>query len=102
MTRKNFSRLAGWLKVTVCAVLLSAAITTTAGHAQDATSGSISGVVTDANGELVKGATVTLTNTDRNQVRTVTTNSKGAYTATSLPLGHYSVTIEDAGFSTLR
>ena len=71
-------------------------------RSQDATSGSISGTVTDSNKALIKGAKVTLTNTDRNQVvRTVTTNSAGYYTATGLPLGLYTVKIEDAGFSTV-
>jgi len=81
----------------LCTILLATGMT--AARAQDATSGSISGTVTDANGALIKGATVTLTNTDRNQVqRTVSTNESGFYTATSLPLGHYNVTIENAGF----
>ena len=71
------------------------------GSAQEV-SGTISGTVTDATGALVKGATIVLRNTDRNQdVRTVTSNSKGFYTAASLPLGTYTVTIEDPGFQTV-
>lgn len=63
------------------------------------TTGSISGTITDASGASVKGATVTLTNTDRGQdVRTLTTNSAGFYTATSLPLGTYSVKVSSGGF----
>jgi len=69
--------------------------------AQDATTGSISGTVTDASGALIKGATVTLINTDRNHVeRTLTTSGSGFFTATSLPLGTYSVKIVDSGFKT--
>jgi len=63
------------------------------------TTGSISGTVTDASGATVKGAKVTLTNTDRGEViRTLTTSSAGFYTGTSLPLGTYSVKVEDGGF----
>lgn len=63
------------------------------------TTGSISGTITDSSGASVKGATVTLTNTDRGEdVRTLTTNSAGFYTATSLPLGTYSVKIASGGF----
>ena len=66
---------------------------------QDATTGSISGTITDSSGALVKGATVTLTNTDRNHAeRTLTTNGAGFYTATALPLGTYTVKITDHGF----
>jgi hypothetical protein len=70
-----------------------------AGAAQDASTGSISGTVTDASGALIKGATVTIVNTDRNDVeRTIVTNGSGLYTATSLPLGHYVVKVADQGF----
>ena len=63
------------------------------------TMGSISGTVTDKSGAFIKGATVTLLNTDRGAVqRTLSTNSSGFYTAGSLPLGTYTVKIADSGF----
>jgi len=69
-------------------------------QAQDVT-GSISGTITDSSGASVKGAAVTLTNTDRGQdVRKVITNSAGFYTATSLPLGTYTVKVVNSGFKT--
>lgn len=69
-------------------------------QAQDVT-GSISGTITDSSGATVKGAVVTLTNTDRGQdIRKLITNSAGFYTATSLPLGTYSVKVTDSGFKT--
>ena len=81
----------------VLAVLVS--VVCVRAEAQDANTGSISGTVTDTTGAVIKGATVTLTNTDRGAVeRTLTTNSAGFYTATALPLGTYSVKITDAGF----
>ena len=65
------------------------------------TTGSISGTITDSSGANIKGATVTLTNTDRGHVeRTLRTTSVGFFTATSLPLGTYSVKVTDAGFKT--
>jgi hypothetical protein len=67
--------------------------------AQDTTSGSISGTVTDSSGVAIKGATIELINTDRGAtIRTLTTNSAGFFTGTSLPLGTYTVHIVDAGF----
>jgi hypothetical protein len=69
------------------------------GVAQDASTGSISGTVTDSTGAVVKGATVSLVNTDRNDVeRKIVTNGSGFYTATSLPLGHYVVKVANKGF----
>ena len=65
------------------------------------TTGSISGTITDSSGASVKGATVTLTNTERGRdLRTLTTNPAGFYTATSLPLGTYSVKVTAGGFKT--
>jgi len=67
------------------------------GHGQEV-SGSISGTIADRRSEC-EGASVTLTNTDRGQdVRTLTTNGAGFYTATSLPLGTYTIKIVAAGF----
>ncbi len=69
-------------------------------YAQE-TTGSISGTITDSTGASIKGATVTVTNTDRGTaLRTLTTNSAGYFTATSLPLGTYSVKVSASGFKT--
>ena len=85
------------MRVALCTAFVATALI--AAGAQDATSGSISGTITDSSGAAIKGATVTVTNTDRNHVeRTVVTNGAGFYTATALPLGHYSVQITDQGF----
>jgi hypothetical protein len=87
-----------FLRLSLCLALLfgSAAFAT----AQE-TTGSISGTISDSSGAVIKGATITLTNTDRGAViRTLTTSSAGSYTATSLPLGTYNVKVEDSGFKT--
>jgi len=69
--------------------------------AADALTGSISGTVTDSSGAVIVGATVTLTNIDRGQdVRVLKTNAEGFYTATSLPLGTYTVKVANPGFKT--
>lgn len=63
--------------------------------------GTILGTVTDSSGAVVRGAKVTVTNVDRNSViRTLTTNSSGAYVAPVLPIGHYSVSVSAPGFKT--
>ncbi|MGA9672642.1 MAG: carboxypeptidase regulatory-like domain-containing protein [Terracidiphilus sp.] len=69
--------------------------------AQSSVSGSISGTITDATGAVISGATVTVTNTDRGEdIRVLKTSTKGFFTAESLPLGTYTVTVADAGFKT--
>jgi hypothetical protein len=59
---------------------------------------SIQGVVTDPQGELVSGATVTLTNHETGQVLTTTTNDSGIYNFSGLPPSHYTLTAEKGGF----
>jgi len=90
----------GWVRGVFTAAIFAALAFS--GRAQDATTGSITGTVTDSTGAIIKGATVVLTNTDRNQIeRTLTTNGAGSYTATSLPLGNYTVKASSSGFTTI-
>ena len=87
-----------WVRGALCVVLLI--VGSVLARAQEV-SGSISGTVVDANGASVNGAVVTVTNTDQAHVeRIVHTDKAGFYTATSLPLGNYSVTIAMKGFKT--
>jgi hypothetical protein len=61
--------------------------------------GNIAGTVKDPQGAVVPGATVTITNTDKNAViRTVKTGPGGNFSAPLLPIGHYSYTVEATGF----
>ncbi len=63
---------------------------------------SISGTVKDPSGATITGATVTATNTDTGIAQTQKTNTAGFYSFQSLPLGHYDVQVEQAGFKTFR
>jgi hypothetical protein len=68
--------------------------------AQSAGTGALTGTVTDTGGGIVAGATVTLTSTETNQTRTVTTGSDGVYKCSLLPPGTYRVTFAATGFKT--
>lgn len=75
--------------------------TCTAGviSAQEIT-GDIRGIVTDPSGAVVRGASVSVINTERNEVeRTLTTGPDGSYVASYLPIGHYEVKVEAPGFA---
>jgi len=61
----------------------------------------IVGIVTDQNGAVVTGATVTITKVDTNAVRSVTTGDSGEYQAPSLEIGTYKVTVSKQGFQTV-
>jgi hypothetical protein len=60
----------------------------------------IRGEVTDPNGGLVAGATVTVTETSKGTVRKVKTNENGAYVILSLQPGTYNMKVEASGFVT--
>jgi hypothetical protein len=60
--------------------------------------GSVSGIVTDAQGAVVPDATVTITSIDRNTSDTVRTNDSGLYVKDRLLPGTYKVTVEKSGY----
>ncbi len=60
----------------------------------------LAGQVSDRSGALIPSASVTIRNTATGEVRTVTTNEKGLYSAPSLQPGIYSVTVSSPGFAT--
>jgi hypothetical protein len=74
-----------------CAVFLAVAA-----HAQYRAS--IQGVVTDPQGGVVSGATLTLTNLETNQKQTATTDGNGIYNFNALPPSQYAVAVEKTGF----
>jgi hypothetical protein len=74
-----------------CLVLFAATV-----HAQYRAS--IQGVVTDPDGAVVSGVTVTLTNLETNQKQIATTDENGIYNFNALPPSKYSLTVEKAGF----
>jgi len=61
--------------------------------------GSIAGAVTDPSGAVVPGAHIVAVNLDTNVATTTTTNGDGLYEIDFLPIGHYQVTVDAAGFS---
>src|SRR5437588_10238346 len=65
---------------------------------QVATTGKIAGVVTDASGAAVPGATVTVKSTALMAERTSNTGADGAYLFDLLPPGTYEVTVTSKGF----
>ena len=62
------------------------------------TAGTISGTITDPNGAVVPGATVTITNTATNQSSTSSSASDGTFRSPALESGTYSVRVNAQGF----
>ncbi len=66
---------------------------------QTSTTGSIEGVVTDPNGAVVRGGTITATSPNMISSKTAVTGEDGHYKILGLPPGSYKITVEAPGFS---
>ena len=62
------------------------------------TTGTISGTITDPTGSVVRGARLTVTNTAQGIQSKTVSDSKGAFTFPSLPIGQYRLQVEAQGF----
>lgn len=62
--------------------------------------GSIQGVVTDTQGGVIPGATLTLTNVATNETKTAVTNGTGVYNFGALPPATFRLVISAKGFQT--
>lgn len=75
--------------------LLSLSLSVTA----QTTTSTIEGTITDPNGAVIAGATVTATGATLAAERRVVTNAEGFYRLTALPAGNYMLTVSQTGFS---
>ena len=62
----------------------------------------ISGTVKDPSGSVVSGVAVTAINTDTGIRQTVRADAQGFYSFPSLPVGHYDIAVQAAGFKEYR
>src|SRR5215469_1053427 len=83
-------------------ILLFALAIVCAGRLYAGVTASISGTITDPSGGAVAGASVSATNVDTGVAATLTTNGLGFYSFQSLPLGKYTVEVQQTGFKTTR
>ena len=60
----------------------------------------ILGVVKDASGAVVPGASLTARNTETGQTRTAISGGDGSYRFAALPVGSYELRVEQSGFQT--
>jgi Carboxypeptidase regulatory-like domain len=81
------------------AIFLLLVVFAITGYSQSGGS-TVRGTIRDPQGNLIAGATVNLTNPEKNFSRTQSTNQEGAYVFTAIPPGTYKLEIEAAGFKT--
>src|ERR1051326_458057 len=86
------------LRISFALLLVVLVCALTALAQSQASTGQIVGTVKNPAGELVPGATVTVTNPATGLSRTVTTNDQGGFSAVNLPSGEYTIDVEAQGF----
>ena len=69
--------------------------------AQSASTGALTGTVTDSTGAVLQNAQIALRNNGTGEARTAITDQDGAYRFSLLPPGEYEVTVEAVGFAPL-
>jgi hypothetical protein len=87
-----------WPRIFLCLCLLS--LSTTSFLFAQAGRGAISGLVTDASGAIIPGATVTATETATGTKLSAVTTAAGIYSFISLSPGTYQVSASQSGFET--
>lgn len=93
--------LAGVAALGAPAITLTAATgLPTAAVAQES-AGNLGGTVTDSAGAAVAGARVTVTSNEQGFSRQLTTDAQGRFRVPLIPLGTYTVAVENAGFESL-
>src|SRR3954469_136001 len=86
------------LAVALCLALLCAQSAT----AQTVTTGNLTGTVTDAQGGVLPGATVTAVHTDTGTNYEAVTSADGRYTILNVRVGSYTVSVTMNGFKEQR
>ena len=70
--------------------------------AQSSDAGAMAGIVYDANGAVVPGASLTATNADTGLTFTVKTNDRGEYRFSQLPPAVYTLVVDQPGFKQFK
>ncbi|HUK36327.1 MAG TPA: carboxypeptidase regulatory-like domain-containing protein [Vicinamibacterales bacterium] len=96
-TRRTGRRLAVML---LSAIVLAIVLSSPSRAAAQTSGGSFAGIIADAQGGVLPGATITVRNADSGLVRTTVSEADGRYRVSALPPGRYDLTAELQGFST--
>ena len=80
----------------------TALLTVSSGYAQNGTTATISGTVTDASGAALPHVSVNILNVDTAISRAVVTASDGTYSVSQLQPGHYTLSVIQQGFKSFQ
>jgi hypothetical protein len=98
MLRNTKVRLSIVCRFWVLLLVVAAGVSASVAVAQSGAS--VSGTAADSSGAVVRGAAVTIKNTDTNVVRQTMTDAAGHYAVPNITPGNYSISVLKDGFST--
>ncbi len=98
MTTTNFTSDPGKIARNFSLLVFVLLLGCTCVFGQGNTTGAIGGTITDAKGDVIRGATVTVTSKATGTERTAVTNDDGEYKLDFLPAGRYAVKVSASGF----
>jgi len=90
-----------WRRASIAALLFAFACGVATPAMAQTTNGVISGIISDAQGGVLPGVTVTARNADTGLSRTVVTEGDGRFRLAALPPGRYELKTELAGFGSV-
>ncbi len=96
MTTSDFPRRRRISPIHLSLALFALFVCVSSSRAQD--TGIITGLITDASGSPISGASLLLTNRETNVVTKVLSGADGLYVATPLNVGTYTIEVEGSGF----
>ena len=82
----------------LASIFLFFSLVTTTARAQSTSVAQVSGTVTDPSGAAIVNAQVSMTEINKDQVRTTVTDTSGNYTLPNLPVGPYRLEVKTPGF----
>lgn len=83
----------------ICATIALIMLSAFCSFAQTSNTGTVTGLVKDEKGAVVRGATVTVTNLGTNATRTAATSDEGSYEISQLVPGTYRLEVQAQGFA---
>src|SRR5262249_48638325 len=98
--RRSFMTRIVWPRPLALAAGLVALLASSPAAAQN--TGVVTGTVVDASGQIVPGATVTLTDEGKGDPRTATSDERGEFAFRAITPGSYTVKVELTGFRTFE
>src|SRR5262249_15112042 len=102
MTSVDRPAFARFLFTLICLPILLCGLSGISYAQSESGSAAIEGTVTDPNGQAISGAIITIQNRETGYTRKLTTDGRGQFVASVMPIGQYSLEAAAGNFTTVK